>query len=168
MNNYNALTIANFIIWFVNNYTPNRNLPPLKLQIILYYVQANHLALNNGTPLFSDLIEKWQYGPTIPSVYHEFKDFGINHISTARSILRPTGTGFDLIDFKPEMVDKSTQIEIINIVNNLINLNPFDLVKRTHKENMWFDHQEIIMSGVRGLVYDNLELTSYFRNKTVR
>ena len=167
MNNYNALTIANFIIWFVNNHTPNRNLTPLKLQKILYYVQANHLALNNGVPLFSDLIEKLQYGPVVPSVYHEFKDFGINHISTTRSMLMFTDSGFDLIDFKPEMVDNATQIEVANIVNNLINLNPFDLVERTHKEVMWSDHQDVIMSGVRGLTYDNLELTNYFRNKPI-
>lgn len=167
MNNYDAITIANFIIWFVNNRTLNRNLTPLKLQKILYYVQANHLATHNGTPLFMDPIEKWQYGPVVPSVYHEFKDFGINHIPTTRSILRFTNTGFDIVDFIPDFIDINTQNELVNLISSLINLDPFYLVEKTHKEPMWYKHQDAIMGGARGLTYDNIELTHYFQNNPI-
>lgn len=167
MKNYNALTIANFIIWFVNNSTQNRNLTPLKLQKILYYVQANHLARNHGIPLFIDPIEKWQYGPVVPAVYHEFKDFGINHISTPRSMVEFTNVGFNIVDFHPDLVDKNTQMEISQVVNHFINSNPFDLVERTHNEYMWSNQQDDIMRGVRGLTYDNQELTEYFQNNPI-
>lgn len=167
MNNYNALIIANFIIWFVNNQTFNRSLTPLKLQKILYYVQANHLAQSNGIPLFTDPIEMWQYGPVVPSVYHEFKDFGINHISTTRSMVIFNENGFDILDFQPELVDEATQAEVSRVVNHLIDLDPFVLVEKTHREHMWFNHQSSILSGTRGLIYDNSELTAYFQNNPI-
>lgn len=162
MNNYSAILIANFIIWFVNTRTSDKTLTPLKLQKILYYVQANHLATHNGVPLFSDPIEKWQYGPVVPSVYHEFKDFGINHISTTRSMIVSSNTGFQIVDFSPNMVDIGTQNEIALVVLNLINLDPFRLVELTHHEPMWSNQQDEIMGGARRLTYDNAELTQYF------
>ena len=52
----------------------------LKLQKLLYYSQAVHLVLNNKTPLFNDDIEAWDYGPVVPSVYHEYKQYGFDAI----------------------------------------------------------------------------------------
>ena len=166
-NKYTAMEVANYIIWFVNNKTDNRDLTPLKLQKILYYVQANYLATHNGVALFDDSIEKWQYGPVVPSVYHEFKDFGINHISVTRSMVVLTDGKFELVDFNPKEIDHSAEEDIIKVVNHLINFDPFTLVERTHKEHMWSDDQEKIMSGARGLIYDNSELTAYFQNNPI-
>lgn len=47
----------------------------MKLQKLVYYAHAWHLALFDG-PLIADRIEAWQYGPVIPALYHEFKEFG--------------------------------------------------------------------------------------------
>ncbi len=47
----------------------------LKLQKLLYYAQAWHLALYD-TPLFDDELEAWVHGPVVPSVYREYKSFG--------------------------------------------------------------------------------------------
>ena len=47
----------------------------LKLQKLLYYAQAWHLA-HFGSPLFSDDIEAWQYGPVIKSIYQKYSKFG--------------------------------------------------------------------------------------------
>ena len=46
----------------------------LKLVKLCYIAQGLSLALLDK-PLFSETIEAWQYGPVIPSVYHEFKHF---------------------------------------------------------------------------------------------
>lgn len=45
-----------------------------RLQKLLYYVQAWHLAVN-GTPLFSDKIEAWIHGPAIREIYETYKSF---------------------------------------------------------------------------------------------
>lgn len=44
----------------------------LKLQKMLYFAQATHLALFDR-PLFRDEIEAWSLGPVVPAVYHVFK-----------------------------------------------------------------------------------------------
>lgn len=44
----------------------------LKLQKIIYFAQAAHLALEDK-PLFNDEIYAWDYGPVVNTVYHKFK-----------------------------------------------------------------------------------------------
>lgn len=44
----------------------------LKLQKMLYFAQATHLAVFEK-PLFNDEIEAWSLGPVVPAVYHVFK-----------------------------------------------------------------------------------------------
>jgi uncharacterized phage-associated protein len=50
-------------------------LTQMKLIKLVYISYGWYLALK-GEPLFSESIEAWQHGPVIPSIYHEFKDFG--------------------------------------------------------------------------------------------
>ena len=51
----------------------------LKLQILLYYAQAWHLALYDS-PLFDGKFEAGIYGPRLPSIYCRFKQFGFHEI----------------------------------------------------------------------------------------
>jgi|SRR5580700_8585669 uncharacterized phage-associated protein len=46
----------------------------LKLQKLLYYSQAWHLALH-GRILFCDRIEAWVHGPVVPTVFREYREF---------------------------------------------------------------------------------------------
>lgn len=52
----------------------------LKLQKLLYFAQAAHLAIH-GTPLFSDRIQAWAFGPVIPAVYEHFRRYGSGPIA---------------------------------------------------------------------------------------
>ncbi|MFA6601928.1 MAG: type II toxin-antitoxin system antitoxin SocA domain-containing protein [Candidatus Paceibacterota bacterium] len=45
-----------------------------RLQKLLYYIQAWHLAINKE-PLFNDKIEAWIHGPAIRSVYETYKSY---------------------------------------------------------------------------------------------
>lgn len=47
----------------------------LKLQKLVYYAQAWHLALFNG-PLFRGTFQAWVHGPVLPELYQRFKVFG--------------------------------------------------------------------------------------------
>ena len=42
------------------------------MQKILYFAQGIHLA-EFGSPLFTNKIYAWEYGPVIKEVYHKFK-----------------------------------------------------------------------------------------------
>jgi uncharacterized phage-associated protein len=50
------------------------SITPMKLQKLVYYAHAWNLAIFDA-PLISDRIEAWTYGPVIPSLYEEFKEF---------------------------------------------------------------------------------------------
>jgi uncharacterized phage-associated protein len=45
----------------------------MRLQKLLYYVQAWHLAVTDE-PLFHEQIKAWKDGPVVPQVWHERKD----------------------------------------------------------------------------------------------
>lgn len=47
----------------------------LKLQKLVYYAQAWHLALYDE-PLFAEDFEAWVHGPVIPQLYQKYRKFG--------------------------------------------------------------------------------------------
>lgn len=74
-----AIDIAN---WFINKANSEKldddvseGISNLKLQKVLYFAQAAHLALNNSKPLFDDKICAWPLGPVVESVYQDFKQY---------------------------------------------------------------------------------------------
>jgi len=69
---YNVCLIARHII----RKTPVNN---LKLQCILYYIQAQFLC-EKGVPCFNAEIEAWDVGPVIPNIYYKYKPFGNGNI----------------------------------------------------------------------------------------
>ena len=173
--NYTAMDVANYIIWYVNqNFDESVNLSPLKLHKILYYVQATFLARNNGSPLFGENIEKWQYGPVVRNVYFEFKSHGTDHINYPHSVLSMVENNkglpeFHLIEFNEKILEKDVKASslIKDVVDKLVSKSPFDLVEMTHREPMWESDKGKILSGERGLIYDNSEITEYFQSNPI-
>ena len=51
----------------------------LKLQKLVYYAQAWHLA-NFDKPLFDAKFEAWVHGPVIPGLYEEYRVSVINRL----------------------------------------------------------------------------------------
>ena len=74
-----SLIVAEYFI--KKNQEDNKGLTNKKLQKLLYYSQAWSLALK-GRRIFPDNIEAWVHGPTVPAVYHSFKEFGSGEIDT--------------------------------------------------------------------------------------
>jgi uncharacterized phage-associated protein len=58
-----------------------KELTPLKLQKLVYFAHGWYLALT-GQPLISETIQAWQYGPVIPTLYREFREYGNGTIGT--------------------------------------------------------------------------------------
>lgn len=69
-----ATDVARYLLTLVNEEEGDL-MSNLKLQKLLYYAQGYHLAIYDQ-PLFDDEIRAWNYGPVVPSVYHEYKRCG--------------------------------------------------------------------------------------------
>ena len=52
---------------------------PMKLQKLLFFCHADYLT-SYDQPLLQQEFEAWDYGPVIPSLYAEFKEFGSRSI----------------------------------------------------------------------------------------
>ncbi len=158
----NALAFANYIIWFVNRNFPNTSFTHVKLQKILYYVYCDFL--KNGTTLFEDKIEKWQYGPVTPNVYNTFRSYGFSRITTPETPIRfvndENGIRFEREAFDPSVLNFSyEQLERINvIVSGLIKREAFELVELTHEENSWIRAAQAIKNGEKNILYTEQEL----------
>lgn len=76
---YSAIAIANAFIKQTNDGRFN-NLTPMKLQKLMFFAQSWYLK-SNDSALFDGYFERWQYGPVLPEIYHEFKIFGAKEIN---------------------------------------------------------------------------------------
>lgn len=75
---YTAKSIANYLLDLAKS--KGELLSPMKLQKLVYYAHGWYVG-HKGEPLIDEPVEAWPYGPVIPSLYHEFKQFGSEGIS---------------------------------------------------------------------------------------
>jgi len=76
---YSAMAVANAFIKRAEEGKLS-GLTPMKLQKLLFFAQSWCLA-RGEEPLMDDVFCRWQYGPVIPSLYHEFKEYGAKPIA---------------------------------------------------------------------------------------
>uniref|UniRef100_UPI0009526B6D Panacea domain-containing protein n=1 Tax=Serratia marcescens TaxID=615 RepID=UPI0009526B6D len=77
---YSAIAVANAFIAKAKK-CGIKDLTPMKLQKLVFFAHAWSLAAY-GEPLIRDKVLAWKYGPVIESVYHEFKAYGSNNITS--------------------------------------------------------------------------------------
>lgn len=75
---YSPKSIANYFLELAS--ASGQGVSPMKLQKLVYYAHGWY-AGHTGQPLIDEAIEAWPYGPVIPSLYHEFKQFGSAEIN---------------------------------------------------------------------------------------
>lgn len=102
----------------------------LKLQKLLYYVQAWHLAFGLG-PLFAGRFQAWVHGPVNRQVYDRFKDTHSLFATVSRESIRQ---GFDANAMPPKARNHIDEI--------LEAYGPFSgvqLENMTHEETPWLE-----------------------------
>lgn len=70
---YKALDIAKYVVDY--SFDRKKTVSNLRLQKILYFIQAEFLVSKN-IPCFFEDIYAWSLGPVVPEVYREYKIFG--------------------------------------------------------------------------------------------
>jgi len=99
----------------------------LKIQKLLFYIQKTSYSVYEK-PFFTDKMEAWQYGPVIPTIYHEFKKYRSNNIDVIETQ--------DFINSKLAL-DKE-QLLIIDFVWDSYNkYSAGGLVDLTHNDIAW-------------------------------
>lgn len=114
-----AHTVADYLVWFAHEH--GSFVSNLKLQKLLYYAQAWHLALFDR-PLFADRLQAWIHGPVVPSVYQRFKGYG------GRSIDEPVS--------RPGLPNETVEF-LDELVREYMPLDAFELELMTHREAPW-------------------------------
>lgn len=94
-----------------------------KLQKILYYSQAWHLAFYD-VPLFDDRLEAWVHGPVVPPVFGDFKHYRWNPIDV-------DPVRFEMPEFE--------QAHLREIMKAYGGFTPNQLEERTHQEWPWVE-----------------------------
>lgn len=111
--------VADYFIWLAN--TTGSYISNLKLQKLVYYSQAWHLALEDE-PLFEEDFEAWIHGPVIPALYRSYKKFG------ATPIIK------DYITLNlPDLVVSHLK----SIADEYFGIDAYDLERMTHREQPW-------------------------------
>lgn len=160
MNEYNVLDIARYVINYCNN--NNKHISNLKLQKILYFIQAGFY-MNKGSECFEEEIEAWKYGPVIPEVYHEFKQYGSTSIPYISEYLDFSEGIFNCkkVTYDDDIIDDSDKVLINQLIDECNKYTASQLVDITHKQDPWLESYEDGMNNV----IDKLSLQKYFRGK---
>jgi uncharacterized phage-associated protein len=93
----------------------------LKLQKLLYYAQAWHLAFY-GRPLFGERIEAWVHGPVVPPVFGDFKHYGWSPIEPVAI---------------PPSPSAPVRVHVDCVYQTYGGFSANDLERMTHQEDPW-------------------------------
>lgn len=160
---YPATVIANEIIALARK--SGKMLTPLKLQKLVYFAHGWCLALT-GKPLISDPVQAWQYGPVIPSIYHQFKAIGNGPINDLSPELIHVGglrfAGKATLDSFPDTEEKQNAKRIVAKVFEIYGgYSGSRLSNATHQNGTpW---QQVYEEGKRGITVPNDLIRAYFQ-----
>ena len=146
---YSAKSIANYFLELAEKH--NAELTPMKLQKLVYYAHGWNLAITQE-PLINEQIEAWSYGPVIPSLYHEFKEFGNQAIDRPAVNFDWNSQGYSQ---SVPTIDKEESGEKIRFTRDLLNkiwavygeYTPFQLSNLTHEPGTPWDQVSKMYNG---------------------
>ena len=150
MTQITANQVADFILCFAREH--GDNLTNLKLQKLVYYAQAWHLALYDE-PLFDDPVQAWVHGPVVYSVYQRFKDYGWQPITAPIDCDRVT---------LPEAVEQ----HLIEVMDEYGGFNAYELERMTHEEAPWQNARGALpMDEPSNTVINPDDMKHYYRQR---
>ncbi len=127
---YNVLDIACFIINKHNELYPQIGITNIRLQKLLYFVQA-YFIIKYKEICFSEKIVAYPSGPVVIEVYEEFKKYGRTNIQTV------TSYGVFDIPFFENVIDTNDRELITYVINMFSDYSDSTLVDITHCQTPW-------------------------------
>ncbi len=127
-----VLEVSNYVVW--DSHEAGSYLTLGKLQKLLYFAQARHLA-RFGRPLFPGRFEAWAHGPVLKSVYNRYEKYGWRNI--------------DEQVFRPDL-DAETDKFLKSVLDDLGALDARALEAMTRRDEAWIAAREGAPDAVDG------------------
>lgn len=131
-----AKDIANFFIQSAIDSPTSDLMTNLKLNKLLYFAQGEYLAKYHA-PLFEDVIEAWEYGAVVPSIYRKYQSHKRNPISVVDGNYSDdmfTNEEMDLLADVVVVYGRYSASELVNLTH--IRGCPWDNVYEKNKNNI--------------------------------
>jgi uncharacterized phage-associated protein len=127
---YSSKAVANSILKLAKEKMIS-DVTPMKLQKLIYYAHGWHLAFL-GTPLIKEEVQAWKFGPVIPDIYAEFKEFGNSPVTNDATELSFGEKGLELSAPVVPPEDQTAHSLISEILRIYGNYSPIQLSNLTH------------------------------------
>lgn len=119
--NHSAISVAQYIL--SRRQAAGDAVTPMQL-IKLVYIAQGYMLGQFGRPLFRDVVQAWEYGPVVPSVYHAVKQYRSSPITNIMGGVVPP-EGFD-----------ASELSVMNYVADAYGpVDGLTLSKATHQQN---------------------------------
>lgn len=134
-----AIDVARYIV----NYSHDKgyDISNLRLQKLLYFVQSYCLAFTSShEPCFSERIEAWDFGPVVPSVYHEFKMFGNGNIPRQTVVYEGDKNNVwavQRVEISGETIPQKDRKLIEQVVDHFAKFSTAQLLTLVHGQRPW-------------------------------
>ena len=147
---YSAQQVADYVI--ADSHDAGSFISNLKLQKLLYYAQAWHLAILDE-PLFPERFEAWVHGPVIPELYRKYKDYRWRNID--QDVSRPA-LDDDTVKFLGEVLEEYGPLDARR------------LEWLTHRETPWINARErdgLAADDPCSALIEESEMKDYYRRR---
>ena len=154
---YGAKAIANFFL------EKDPGLTQMKLHKLLYYAHGWHLGFRKQ-PLLDEMVEAWEYGPVVPSIYHEFKDVGATGINRLATAFDPHSMAYDFIP-TVNPADRTTLALLERVWEVYKKFSAPQLSRMTHAENSPWKQTRKKNPGLKGVDIPNNLIQMHFEDR---
>ena len=107
----------------------------MKLQRLCYYAQGFYAALYDGSPLFRERLEAWQYGPVVPDLHERLDPYGSHPVPPGAARRSPSPLPREVLDY------------LDLVIARLSSYGDWDLAHATCQEGPWRDARSRAVDG---------------------
>lgn len=164
---FSAKAVANRFLELAKD--ADRSLDPMQVQKLVYFAHGWHLAICDE-PLIKEHIEAWPYGPVVPTLFHEFKQWGSGHIG--KPALREAHGFSSWISHEPASLEQeSTFANVLEAAKDVIDrvwevygaYSGVQLSNLTHQPDTPWTEARRLNPGGRDVLIENESLKRYFK-----
>jgi uncharacterized phage-associated protein len=140
----------------------------MKLHKLVYFAHGWNLGLFDQA-LIDEEIEAWDYGPVVPSLYHEFKEFGSRPITEVATKYEMTAPGkVRIVTPHVDAADSQADALLRRIAEVYGRRSGPALSALTHLPDSPWTQIRQKYPGIRGVGIPNDLIRSYFREQARR